>query len=78
MIGPPATTMSNWEIILLGGMTMVTSLAAAIGAYMNHQSIENVHISINSRMDQLLRSSVGEARAAGVVEGKLAKMENKS
>lgn len=36
----------------------------------NAESIQAVHISINSRMDQLLKASKAESKAEGVIEGK--------
>ena len=62
--------MPNWETVLLATMTMIASIAAAIGTFLNNRSIKDVHVSINSRMDQLLKSSVGEAMAAGLKEGR--------
>ena len=43
----------------------------------NARAIEDVHISINSRMDQLLESSKGEAKAQGVVQGRAEEKNSK-
>lgn len=48
----------------------LVALLAWHSSRQNARAIENVHVSVNSRMDQLLASSKGEAKAAGVVEGR--------
>lgn len=45
------------------------AIAALYGAWRGHRNsaqIQEVHLSINSRMDQLLKSSAAAAHAAGV------------
>ena len=44
----------------------IAALAALIVSNKNHQAVREVHLSLNSRLDQLL----GMARAAGVIEGR--------
>jgi hypothetical protein len=49
--------------------TMIIAAVAVYGAWQgrkNSQQIQDVHLSINSRMDQLLRTSEAAAHAAGV------------
>lgn len=48
---------------------MVAGLAFSIGVGLwNVIKIREIHLSMNSRLDQLLASSAGEAHAAGVIE----------
>jgi hypothetical protein len=58
----------------LQAVASVVSALAAIGAvcmsYRNSQKIQSVHVSINSRMDELLRVSGLAERARGVEEGR--------
>jgi len=44
-------------------LTALAAVGAVLMSYRNSRKIEQVHISINSRMDQLLKSS-GEAEFA--------------
>jgi hypothetical protein len=64
--------MTAAEIIALVGA--LGSLLAALGAFVtslrNGQKIQEVHLSINSRMDQLLTASSAAAHAAGASEEK--------
>ena len=47
----------------------VCSLIATIISIHNKGSIEQVHVSINSRMDQLLKAMAASSKAEGVAEG---------
>jgi hypothetical protein len=55
-----------------GDLAQMITAIAAIGAvcmsYRNSRKIEDVHISINSRMDQLLKASGLAQRAIGAEE----------
>jgi hypothetical protein len=57
----------NW-----GEAAQLITAIAAVGAvsmsYRNSRKIEQVHISINSRMDQLLKTSGDAMKAEGVAE----------
>jgi hypothetical protein len=50
----------------------ITAAAAALGAFIlswiNQGKIQEVHLSINSRMDELLREAKAAAHAAGAVQ----------
>ena len=50
-------------------ITAFAALAAAILGYVTSRRIQEVHLSINSRMDQLLQVTGAEQHAAGVKEG---------
>lgn len=79
--------MSTAEILTLAGQVVVflTALAAAIQSFRNRGAIQEVHLTVNSRLtefkansDQLRESMVAAAHAQGVLQGRLdAKNENK-
>lgn len=46
------------------------ALEAAIFGWLNRKSIREVHLQMNSRLDQLLRASGAVERAEGVREGR--------
>lgn len=59
--------MNNWgEFAQV--VTAVAALAAFISSWLNRRQIQQIHISINSRMDQLLVVTGAEQHAAGVLE----------
>lgn len=45
------------------------ALLAWLSSRKNKAAINEIHVSINSRMDQLLEASKGQSRAEGVVAG---------
>jgi hypothetical protein len=49
-------------------ITALAALGAVIMSARNGRKIQEVHLSINSRMDELLRSARASARAAGIDE----------
>ena len=51
-------------------LTMGVALIAAIGSIHNARKIKEVHISINSRMDQLLTATGQVSEAKGLAEGR--------
>lgn len=51
-------------------ITAVAAIGALIVTFWNNQKIQEVHILINSRLDQLLAASAQAARANGVVQGR--------
>lgn len=59
----------------LSEMASVFTAAAALGAcilgWMNRGKIQEVHLSINSRMDELLREARAAAHAAGVTQQRI-------
>jgi|HubBroStandDraft_3_1064219.scaffolds.fasta_scaffold00002_46 hypothetical protein len=60
--------MEAWAALLLAGGAFVGAFASLIASLHNGSKIENIHLSINSRMDQLLKVSEAAARAAGAKE----------
>jgi hypothetical protein len=54
---------------MLGGL--VAAFVAWLGSRRNGRAIEQVHLSINSRMDELLKAARGEATAEGREAGRL-------
>jgi hypothetical protein len=54
--------------IILAAATLVTAVGALIIGVMNSWRISDVHISINSRMDQLLKAHGAEMKAEGANE----------
>jgi crotonobetainyl-CoA:carnitine CoA-transferase CaiB-like acyl-CoA transferase len=65
--------MSAYINDIVGVLTAVAALIAAIVSVRNSGKIREVHISINSRMDQLLTERGIAARAEGVIEGQAQK-----
>ena len=49
-------------------VTAVSAVSAVLMSYRNSRKIEQVHVSINSRMDQLLKTNGDAMKAAGVAE----------
>jgi hypothetical protein len=49
-------------------ITAIAAISAVAMSYRNSRKIEQVHISINSRMDQLLSATSDAARADGAKE----------
>ncbi len=49
-------------------ITAVAALGACVLGWMNKGKIQEVHLSINSRMDQLLLEARAAAHAAGATE----------
>jgi hypothetical protein len=58
MIGPIST-----------GLTAIAAIGACLISWRNRSAIQDVHVSINSRMDELLRVTAQASRAEGVAEG---------
>lgn len=54
---------------IVGVVTAIAALTAAVISLINKGKIHQVHVSINSRMDQLLQERGIAARAEGVIEG---------
>jgi len=60
----------------VGILTAIAALIAAGVGIRNSGRIHQVHVSINSRMDQLLTERGIAARAEGVIEGQQKSMTN--
>jgi len=60
--------MNGWMDTVLRIMTAVAALGAVIMSIINSFKIREVHVSINSRMDQLLEQKGLAAKAEGAAE----------
>jgi hypothetical protein len=62
---------------MLAEIAQIITATAALGAVLvslhNSRKIQEVHLSINSRMDQLLKAAEQAAHAAGAAEARLDK-----
>jgi hypothetical protein len=54
--------------LLISVATLITAIGAVVVGIINSNRINDVHISINSRMDQLLLAHGKEMKAEGVKE----------
>lgn len=65
--------MTDWTPIVVAFIVALPGFLAWLSSRRNAKSIQQIHISINSRMDELLKSARGEAtekgHAAGLKEG---------
>lgn len=61
---------------IAGVLTAIAALVAAVMSIRNSSKIKEVHISINSRMDQLLKEKGIASRAEGVIEGQQQALNN--
>jgi hypothetical protein len=59
--------MSIFILLITATATLITSISGFIIAL---RKIKDLHVVVNSRLDQLLKTSISAARAEGVVEGK--------
>lgn len=50
-------------------VTFATAALSLYASWRNGQDIQAIHISINSRMDELLQATKDRAHAEGVIEG---------
>jgi ACT domain-containing protein len=57
-----------WEIIsdVIRLLTAIAAVGAAVMSIINSRRIKEVHVSINSRMDQLLRATGAASKAEGI------------
>jgi len=60
--------MEGLAALIVSVATLVTAVGAVVIGIINSNRINDVHISINSRMDELLKTSNVAAHAAGVKE----------
>lgn len=54
---------SNFTLIIVAFIAIIPSLLGLYYSHKNNKDIHEIHLSINSRMDELLKSS-GDARQA--------------
>ena len=50
-------------------ITLITALVGVVKGFQNASKIQEVHLSINSRMDQLLAASKAESHLEGKAQG---------
>jgi hypothetical protein len=62
--------MEAWAALIVSIATLVTAVGALTIGIINSGRINDVHVSINSRMDQLLKSVGLEQHAAGFEQGR--------
>jgi hypothetical protein len=53
---------------IAGIITAVTAFSACVLSWINRGKIQEVHLSINSRMDELLKEAKAAAHAAGAAQ----------
>ncbi len=67
--------MTEWMPLFVAVIMSLPAWLAWISSRRNSKAIQDIHISINSRMDDLLKAARGEAteigHAAGLKEGKI-------
>lgn len=56
-------------ILITQVITLATAALAFWASRKNKAAIHSVHVSINSRMDELLKVTASASRAEGVIEG---------
>lgn len=61
----------RYVILATGVVTLLSSLAAFVQGLRNQGRIAELHVTMNSRLDQLLATTRSDAHAAGVVQGRL-------
>lgn len=59
----------NALVLITALVTLATAALSLYTSWRNSENIEAIHISINSRMDELLAVTRQKARAEGVIEG---------
>jgi len=64
--------MEHWDDIQRI-VTLILTTTILVMTYLNSKNIREVHLSINSRMDELLKATRISSHAEGVTEGKLNK-----
>ena len=67
--------MEAWAALIVSVATLITSVSAVVLAVRNSNKIQDVHLSINSRMDQLLSATGAAERAAGITQERNRKIE---
>ena len=64
------TTAQQWVLLLIMAAPSAFSLYAAIMAHRVKRDVKQLEINTNSKMDALLKASVGEAAAIGENKGR--------
>jgi hypothetical protein len=60
--------MESLAALIVSVATLITAIGAVVVGIINSNRINDVHVSINSRMDQLLLAHGKEMKAEGVKE----------
>ena len=60
-----APTVSALAAVVAAGAAVI----GAVRSFFNARAIQEVHLSVNSRLDQLLNATSAKAHSDGVVEG---------
>jgi|KBSMisStandDraft_5_1062788.scaffolds.fasta_scaffold00163_4 hypothetical protein len=60
--------MTEWLPDIERALTGIIALVAAVASIINARSIKQVHVSINSRMDQLLKLQAEASKAEGAAD----------
>ena len=68
LVDPMPATMPIWQLFVVHTAAIVAALVAAFFAWLTRRGVQNVHLSINSRMDALLEA----ARIVAFHEGEAA------
>lgn len=55
----------DWTALIGSGLTLVAALVAVVKAFQNESKITELHVSLNSRLSELLKASVAAAHAEG-------------
>ena len=59
-------------------ISAIAAVGAVIASLVNARKIQDVHVSINSRMDQLLSLTAAAEKAKGVIEGRAESLDTKT
>ncbi len=51
-------------------LTAVGVIIGVVSSFLNRQKIYELHITLNSRLDELLKSSIAQARSEGMAEAR--------
>lgn len=64
------TTIGTWVVLATQVVTLVSSIIGVVLGLRNRTAVHEVHLSLNSRMDQLVAASRAEGKLDGIAEGK--------
>lgn len=72
------TDIMPWIAPITSVLSALAAAGAVLTSWRNRNAIQQVHVSINSRMDQLLAETAKASRAEGVVAGTTAEASKRS
>lgn len=64
-----AVAIPFWQLLVLALIPTLPAVFALVASVRNKQAIQEVHLSVNSRMDELLKITGDAKRAEGVKAG---------